>query len=279
MAHDTAHARGVLLKARARDELVVATMEMRQRAVALHLHFPWKFTLNHNGPVTDEQALWAGVMRRVEAVRTQKHCKLMLWMLLHAHMRNAVVPHVLKPFAVCLRSHRLSNDTISLTSGVKQWANAYSNADPCLLQERDWDASSVDSDDGSTGTWTAVMLQKLVATQAADPFALPGGDTEGGQAPGGTGQQPQYGQLFGCSGDALVRPGSPFFLSSRQGSPLPGAAPEASCGCASLNFAAASLAGSDLRASMLSPGSMLSQTMGKLEQYMGFFLLHALCMG
>ena len=68
VAHDITHARGVLLKARARDDLVIATMEMRQRAIALHLHFPWKFTLDSRGPVTDVQSSWADVVRRGEAV-------------------------------------------------------------------------------------------------------------------------------------------------------------------------------------------------------------------
>lgn len=71
VAHDITHARGVLLKARARDELMNATMEMRQRAVALHLHFPWKFTLDSRRPVTDVQAVWSEIVRKVEAVG---HC-------------------------------------------------------------------------------------------------------------------------------------------------------------------------------------------------------------
>lgn len=73
LAHDSAHSHKVLLKARARDNLIVATMELRQRAIALHLHFPWKFTLSSRGPVADVYAVWRKVINKVEAV-SGNHC-------------------------------------------------------------------------------------------------------------------------------------------------------------------------------------------------------------
>jgi hypothetical protein len=59
----------VLLQARARDDMLQATMQMRERAMALHLHFPLKFTLSRStGPAVDARAAWAAVIKRVEAV-------------------------------------------------------------------------------------------------------------------------------------------------------------------------------------------------------------------
>lgn len=73
ITHDAAQARGALRRARARDELVNATMELRERARALHLHFPLKFTLSTAGPVVDASAHWAAIISRVETVRMGTH--------------------------------------------------------------------------------------------------------------------------------------------------------------------------------------------------------------
>jgi hypothetical protein len=45
IAHDTARCHSSLLRTFTRDEVVISTMELRERALALHLHFPLKFTL------------------------------------------------------------------------------------------------------------------------------------------------------------------------------------------------------------------------------------------
>jgi hypothetical protein len=52
--------------------MLQATMHMRERAMALHLHFPLKFTLSRGtGPAVDARAAWAAIIKRVEAVRQQ----------------------------------------------------------------------------------------------------------------------------------------------------------------------------------------------------------------
>jgi len=68
LAQDTNHSRLVLARARARDELLVATMELRERAMALHLHIPHKFTLNANRPCFDARTIWAAIITKVEEV-------------------------------------------------------------------------------------------------------------------------------------------------------------------------------------------------------------------
>jgi hypothetical protein len=68
-AHDSTHSQAVLAHARARDELLMATMELRERAMALHLHIPHKFTLNMRRERVDVRASWAAVISKVEQVR------------------------------------------------------------------------------------------------------------------------------------------------------------------------------------------------------------------
>lgn len=68
-AHDSTHSQAVLAHARARDELLMATMELRERAMALHLHIPRKFTLNTRRERVDVRASWAAVICKVEQVR------------------------------------------------------------------------------------------------------------------------------------------------------------------------------------------------------------------
>lgn len=68
-AHDSTHSQAVLVHARARDELLMATMELRERAMALHLHIPHKFTLNTRREHVDVRASWASVICKVEQVR------------------------------------------------------------------------------------------------------------------------------------------------------------------------------------------------------------------
>jgi hypothetical protein len=69
IAHDTAQAKAVPLRASARDDMLQATMQMRERAMALHLHFPLKFTLSRGtGLAVDARAALAAIMKRVEAV-------------------------------------------------------------------------------------------------------------------------------------------------------------------------------------------------------------------
>lgn len=68
LAQDSAHACTVLARARARDELLIATMELRERAMALHLHIPHKFTLNTKRMRVDVRASWTGIISRVEQV-------------------------------------------------------------------------------------------------------------------------------------------------------------------------------------------------------------------
>lgn len=67
-AHDSTHSQAVLAHARARDELLMATMELRERAMALHLHIPHKFTLNTRRERVDVHASWAAVISKVEQV-------------------------------------------------------------------------------------------------------------------------------------------------------------------------------------------------------------------
>lgn len=70
VSHDTAHGREVLSHARARDELLIATFELRERALALHLHIPHRFTLNRPPAYLKRQSAWAAVMARVEKVHS-----------------------------------------------------------------------------------------------------------------------------------------------------------------------------------------------------------------
>lgn len=69
LAQDTNQSRLVLARARARDELLVATMELRERAMVLHLHIPHKFTLNANRPCFNARTTWAAIIAKVEEVR------------------------------------------------------------------------------------------------------------------------------------------------------------------------------------------------------------------
>lgn len=43
-------------------------MELRERAMALHLHIPHKFTLNSKRVCFDVRASWAAIIARVEQV-------------------------------------------------------------------------------------------------------------------------------------------------------------------------------------------------------------------
>lgn len=45
IAYDTARCHSSLLRTFTRDEVMISTLELRERALALHLHFPLKFTL------------------------------------------------------------------------------------------------------------------------------------------------------------------------------------------------------------------------------------------
>lgn len=82
LAQDSAHSCSVLSRARARDELLIATMELTERAMALHLHIPHKFTLNTKRERVDVRASWGGVISRVEQVGSKQitaqcmHCNL-----------------------------------------------------------------------------------------------------------------------------------------------------------------------------------------------------------
>jgi hypothetical protein len=62
------HSQAVLAAARSRDEVLLATLELRERAMALHLHFPLKFTLNGRRAAVDVRAAWAAAIARVEKV-------------------------------------------------------------------------------------------------------------------------------------------------------------------------------------------------------------------
>jgi hypothetical protein len=68
LAQDSSHNHAALARARARDELLVATMELRERAMALHLHIPHKFTLNTKRERVDVRAGWAETISKVEQV-------------------------------------------------------------------------------------------------------------------------------------------------------------------------------------------------------------------
>lgn len=46
----------------------MATMELRERAMALHLHIPHKFTLNTKRERVDVRAGWADTISRVKQV-------------------------------------------------------------------------------------------------------------------------------------------------------------------------------------------------------------------
>jgi hypothetical protein len=73
LRHDAAHSHAVLARVRARHELQLDAMQLRERALALHLHYPHKFTLSgrHGGAViltTDSRAVWAAAIARVQQV-------------------------------------------------------------------------------------------------------------------------------------------------------------------------------------------------------------------
>lgn len=69
LAQGSAHSCAALARARARDELLIATMELRERAMALHLHIPHRFTLNTRRARLDVRASWSATITRVEQVR------------------------------------------------------------------------------------------------------------------------------------------------------------------------------------------------------------------
>lgn len=69
LAQGSAHSCAVLARARARDELLTATLELRERAMALHLHIPHRFTLNSRRARLDVRASWSATITRVEQVR------------------------------------------------------------------------------------------------------------------------------------------------------------------------------------------------------------------
>ena len=71
LTQDSARNHAALAHARARDELLMATMELRERAMALHLHIPHKFTLNTKRERVDVRAGWADTISRVEQVGTR----------------------------------------------------------------------------------------------------------------------------------------------------------------------------------------------------------------
>lgn len=161
----------------------------------------------------------------------------------------------------------------------------------------------MESDDCHTGVWTAAMLQQLGANNTAGPVLLPVWDAAGEQAPRSSNQQMQSLDDLACYHDRMTgtgegtrenghaaapsaRPHSPFFFltsaqhSARPGSatavegqsdlrphlPVGGVSPDAEVDTASAVATAASAAGADSRSSVLTPGGMLSQIMGKFGQ-------------
>jgi hypothetical protein len=73
-AHDHAISHAALSRMRTRDGLRLATLELQERAMALHLHIPYKFTLSRNRACVDVRASWAAIIAQVEKVSCHMTC-------------------------------------------------------------------------------------------------------------------------------------------------------------------------------------------------------------
>ena len=68
LVHDSSHFHYIQQRSLARDTLLLDTMELREKAIAVHVHHPTKFTIDYKGPVVDIRKVWASAVKKVDEV-------------------------------------------------------------------------------------------------------------------------------------------------------------------------------------------------------------------
>jgi hypothetical protein len=68
LLHDSSHSQYIQQRSLARDTLLLDTMELREKAIAVHVHHPTKFTIDYKGPVVDIHKVWSSAIRNVDEV-------------------------------------------------------------------------------------------------------------------------------------------------------------------------------------------------------------------